>query len=204
MIIRRAREQDLQRIYEIERHSYPSQLQTTDDVLAHRFKKFGIWVAESDENVIGFFTCVPAMIDWPYPDIDRIIQHRHPDYMPWFEEYGRGGEFNTLWVTSTAVEDKYQGRGAGAALVNNSVKLAKDLGFQFRGSALRCEYGKFHERTKKPIDEYFELLEKGDITERFIEIYRRRGFELIAPLPDYEPNDESMNLDILAVKNISY
>ena len=52
--IRKAREKDLKRIFEIEKRSYPPELQTTQEILKYRFNAFGIWVAEMNDEIVGF------------------------------------------------------------------------------------------------------------------------------------------------------
>ena len=76
--ISKAIEKDLQRIFIIEKRSYTPQLQATHEVLKNRLKTFGIWVAEVNKKVIGFFTCVPTKLSWPKPNVQEIIKKRKP------------------------------------------------------------------------------------------------------------------------------
>lgn len=202
--IRKATEKDLKRIFEIEKRSYTPQLQATHEVLKYRFKTFGIWVAELDNKVVGFFTCIPARLSWPKPNIKKILENRKPYYKPWFEEYEKikkkNGKFNTLWVTSTAVESKYQGRRIGKALIKYSLKLAKKLGLKYRASALRCCYAAYYKKTGKSIYEYIKEVKEGKIKDRFLQPYLKLGFTLDRPLPNYEPYKGSLNYNILAFK----
>ncbi len=202
--IRKAEKKDLKRIFEIEKRSYTPQLQAKHKILEYRFKTFGIWVAEVNNKVIGFFTCVPVKLSWPKPDIKKILKYRKPYYKPWFEEYKRlkekGEKFDTLWVTSTAVESKYQGKGIGTALIKHSLKLAKKLGLKYRSSALRCQYGHYYKKTGKSIYEYIKEVKAGKIKDRFLQPYLKLGFVLDRPLPNYEPYKGSLNYNIFAFK----
>ena len=135
--IREAKEEDLERIFQIEKRSYPPELQATQQILRDRFEVFGIRVAEVDGKVVGFFTCVPIKLDWPKPDLEKLLKNRSPHYQPWFDEYKKGGEFNTLYVTSTAVESEHQGKGIGRSMIEQSLQLAKELGLPYRASVLR-------------------------------------------------------------------
>lgn len=207
--VQKAEEKDLPRIFEIEKRSYSPQLQATHEILRQRFYDMGIWVAETNGTISGFFTCVPA--DLPLSDlspeniekiVDKVKQNRHPKYKPWFEEYKTGGRFNTLWVTSTAVETKYQGKGVGTALIKYSLDLAKELGLCYRASALRCQYARFFQETGESIEDYIQQAEGRKIEDRFLYPYLNLGFKLVVPLPDYEPHEGSMNYNLLAIKEI--
>lgn len=200
IFIRKAKESDFPRIFEIEARSYPPKLHAPNEVLIYRFKTFGIWVAELNGVVVGFFTCVPAKINWPNFDTSKIIANRKPHYKPWFEEYVKLSDFDTLIVTSAAVEDIYQNRGVGTELVSYSLKLAKEMGFSYRASALRCEYKKYFDQTGKSVIEYLEEVKSGKIHDKFLSIYLKLGFELSCPLPNYEPNEESLDYNIFAFK----
>ncbi len=206
--IRKAKEKDLKRIFEIEKRSYTPQLQAPHRILRYRMETFGIWVAELEGKVVGFFTCVPAYLPWRnLPEvISKIYNFRHPYYLPIFKEYlerkKANKNFNTLWVSSTAVERKYQGRGIGTKLVKYSLKLAKNLGLKYRASTLRCTYGKYFKKTGKSIWEYIRDVQKGLVDDRFLHLYVKLGFKLVAPLPNYEPYKGSLNHNILAYKKI--
>lgn len=202
---RKAEEDDLSRIFEIEKRSYPPQLQATNEVLRYRFETFGIWVAETNKEMAGFFTCIPVKLSLPDlsgSDLERIMKNRHPKYKPWFEEYKKGGEFNTLWVTSTAVETEYQDKGVGTTLIKTSLDLAKELGLHYRASALRCQYARYFQETDGSIQDYMKDVEGGKIKDRFLGPYLKLGFKLITPLPNYEPYKGSLNYNLLAYKSI--
>jgi GNAT superfamily N-acetyltransferase len=200
--IRKTKKDDFAKILEVEKKSYHPLLQATSQVLEYRMDVFGIWVAEVDDKIVGFFTCIPAKLSWPNPEIKKILKNRHPRYKPWFEEYKKNGEFNTLWVTSTAVMSEYQKKGIGTAMVKYSLKLAKSLGLKYRASALRCQYAQFYKKTKKPIQDYIKEVEKGNIKDRFLGLYLKLGFKLGDPLPNYEPYQGSLNYNIFAYKKV--
>ncbi|MEK7185533.1 MAG: GNAT family N-acetyltransferase [Patescibacteria group bacterium] len=200
--IRKAIQKDLPEIMRVEKNSYSPQLQASREVLGFRLKTFGIWVAEVDGVIRGFFTCVPAELSWPNPNIKEIIKNRNPKYTPWFEIYIKGIKPNTLFVTSTAVETGWQERGIGTALVKYSLSLAKKLNLQYRASALRCEYLKFFKKTKKPIKVFVDEVTKGNIQDRFLGLYLKLGFTLDQPLPNYEPYKGSKDFNIFAYKKV--
>ncbi len=202
--VRRARDSDFARIFEIEKRSYPPQLQTQHATLEYRHRVFGIWVAELDGEVAGFNTCVPIHLDWPRPDLQRFIRNRKPHYRPWFEEYEagqkKGRNFNSLVNTSSAVETRYQGQGVGTALVKNSLKVAARNGLSHRVSALRCQFAPYHRKTGNSIEQFIEDFSAGKIDDRFLALYRKLGFVFAAPLPDYEPDRGSLNYCIFTYK----
>lgn len=175
VIIRPAKHLDLGKIFEVEKSSYPSELQAPLEVFKYRFESFGIWVAEVEGNVVGFFTCVPVRLGWPEPDLKKVMQNRHPDYRPWFEEYAKGAKPDSLFVTSTAVAKAWQGRGIGRKLILHSLKLTKELGLRYRVSVLRLPY---------------------------LKMYRGLGFELGQILPDYEKDAQSDDFGVLAWKKV--
>lgn len=197
----KAEDSDMKRIFEIEKRSYTPQLQATHEVLKERFDSFGIWIAEYEGELRGFFTCVPVSLDFPV-NTERIIQNRKPHYKPWFQEYEKGINPNTLFVTSTAVESKFQKKGIGSALVKYSLSLAQKLELKYRASALRCEYAKFYNKTTKSIEDYIQEVENGTLKDRFLGLYLRLGFNLKQPLPDYEPYKGSKNYNIFAFKEV--
>jgi GNAT superfamily N-acetyltransferase len=200
--IRKANVKDLPIIMHIERRSYPSQLWAPEEVIARRMNDSGIWIAEFDGVPRGFFTSVPVRLEWPNPVVRRILKNRNPHYSPWFDEFKQGGEFNTLFVTSTAVETDFQGKGIGRALVENSLDLAKELGLDYRASALRCQYKKFFDETGRNIEGYIKEIKSGRIKDKFLGLYLKLGFSLGEPLRNYEPYKGSMNWNVLAHKRV--
>jgi GNAT superfamily N-acetyltransferase len=202
--IRKAEPLDLKRVYQIEKRSYPPQLQATKKILDERFETFGIWVAELDGLVVGFFTCVPAKIGWSNMELSEfILKNRNPNYRPWFDKYKKGNEFNTLWVTSTAVETAYQNRGVGKCLVSHSLRLSESLGLDYRASALRCQYASYYKAKKGSIWDYLAEIIRGELKDRFLNLYLNLGFTLLQPLKNYEPNKGSRDYNILAFKKLS-
>lgn len=205
--VRKARESDFPRIFEIEKRSYPPQLQTRHDILRYRHRVFGMWVAEQDGTVAGFNSCVPICLDWQGAYLEDMLRNRKPHYLPWFRIYERavanGERFNCLLNSSSAVETAYQGGGIGTALVKNSLKIAEQHGLKHRVSALRCQYGRYFRRTGLGIGRYIEEVTQGTVTDRFLALYRKLGFVFAAPLPDYEPDRGSMNYCIFTYKEIS-
>jgi GNAT superfamily N-acetyltransferase len=201
--IRKAKEKDLKRIFEIEKRSYPPELQAPHKILRYRFETFGIWVAELNKKIVGFFTCVPIKLSWPKPDIKKILKNRNPYYKPWFDEYRKGGKFNTLYVTSTAVESRYQGKGIGKAMIKYSLRLAKKLGLSYRASVLRIPgYRDYYKKTKKSVKDYIKEVKAGKIKDRILNLYLKLGFELGEIIPNYEPDRSSLNYGIFAYKKI--
>lgn len=202
--IRKAEEKDLERIFEIEKRSYPPELRAHNQILRYRFETFGIWVAEMDNKAVGFFTCVPIKLSWPVPRIKEILKNRIPCYKPWFDEYKRKGKFDTLYITSTAVESKYQGKGAGEALITYSLQLAKKLGLSYRASVLRIPgYRAYYKKTSKSPEEYIKEIREGRIRNPLLNLYLKLGFELGRTIPNYEPDRESLDYGVFAYKKIS-
>lgn len=200
--IRRATQTDFIRIFEIEKRSYTPKLQATHEVLKLRHQVFGIWVAELNGKVVGFMTCVPAKLDWPHQDVKKMLRNRKPYYLPWFDAYREGGKFNTLLVSSTAVESPYQGLGVGTALVKFSLRLAKRLKLTYRASALRCEYRAYQSKHGRSIAAYLQQVRAGACTDRFLGLYKRLGFTIGIPMKAYEPNSGSCNYNVFAFKKV--
>ena len=122
--------------------------------------------------------------------------------MPWFELYKQDGQFNTLWVTSTAVRTDHQKQGVGTELVKQSLKLAKILNLSFRASALRCQFKKYKDKTGNDITRYIKEVEKGSEKDRFLSLYFKLGFKFTYPLPNYEKYKGSLNYNILTRKEV--
>jgi len=203
--VRKAEERDFSRIFEIEKKSYPPQLQTQHKILRYRHELFGLWVAELDGVVAGFNSCVPIRMAWPNPDLEEFRRNRKPHYLPWFERYEKEreeGGHNCLLNSSSAVETQYQGKGVGSALVSNTLDIARDNGLKYRVSALRCEYAKYNKLTGNTIEQYIQDVSDGKVKDRFLALYRRLGFVFSKPLPDYEPDRGSLNYCIFTYKEI--
>ncbi len=213
--IRWAREEDLPRIYEIEKRSYPPYLQAKREIIKKRFHIFGIIVAENDDEnkILGFSTMVPAWLPWydKQKVFDIVMKRRNPYYLPWLEDYvyrkERGMDFNTLWVMSTAVETAYQNQGVGSLLIEKTLDITRNFNLIYRASALKCEYAKNKTRYER-IEDYIKRVEKGEVRDRFLSLYIKKGFCLVTPLPDYEPDHptrrriKGVNFNILAYKLI--
>jgi GNAT superfamily N-acetyltransferase len=200
--VRKATKEDMPRIFEIEKRSYPPQLQATREVLMERNEIFGIWVAEIEGKIAGFYTCIPIKLGWQKPNIEKILKNRKPRYRAWFREYQAGIKPDTLWVTSTAVERKYQGKGIGSTMIKHSITMAKRLGLGHRASALRCQYARYNKATGKSIENYIKEVIAGKQKDRFLAPYLKQKFELRTPLPNYEPHKGSNNFNIFAYKRV--
>ena len=172
IIIRNAMKDDLRAIFEVEQNSYPFDQQLpSQEFLERRLNIFGIRVAEHNGRIVGFYTCVPASLNWKNHAIDeetiqKIRENRHPNYMPWFEEYHPNKKYNTLFVTSTAVMTQYQGEGIGKALVMHSLELARTDSLEYRASVLRptktLTYIALGFTLGQIIEKYSQDLENGD------------------------------------------
>jgi len=207
-----AQAKDLTRIFEIEKRSYPPYLQATHKILEERLDAFGILVAEDkDGKIYGFSTMVPATLPWDNEQelFYTIMNNRHPHYHPWLDQYKKGADFNinTLWVMSTAVESGFQNKGVGGTLIEESLRIAKEKGLSYRASALKCEYA--HKRIpNETIKHYIERVVSGEVQDRFLQPYIKRGFQLSLSLPNYEPDHPSrrseseVNYNILAYNKI--
>lgn len=203
-LIRLAKEKDLESIFKIERRSYPSTLQAPHKVLRDRFKTFGIRVAKLDRKIVGFYTCVPINLDWSDEQriMEKIKQNRNPHYTPWFEEYKEKGDFNTLYVTSTAVSSEHQGKGIGKLLIKHSLNLARKKGFNYRASVLRVKGFKQFANQDPSIEDYLENVKIGKIINPVLNLYLSLGFNLGKPIPNYELDISSMNYGVFAYKKI--
>ncbi len=204
--VRKARDSDLPRVFEIERRSYPPQLRTSHDILRYRHRLFGIWVAELDGEVAGFNTCVPIRLRWPNPDLAAFRRNRQPHYLPWFQRYeaerSEPERFTALLNTSSAVETRFQAQGVCTALVRNTLALARRHGLGLRVSALPCEYAPFQRKTGGTIEDYIRAVTTGEVKDRFLALYRRLGFVFHAPLADYEPDRGSLNYCVFSYRTI--
>lgn len=210
--VREATQADLDGIMRVERRSYPPWLQAPRKVLEERLLRFKILVAvERMENgleeIRGFTTLVPAYLPLDKPnEVRRIImERRSPHYSPWFKEYSPDISANVLWVCSTAVETRHQGKGIGSLLIEASLDLAKRMRIPFRASALKTEYHK-KRRPRESFSSYLERVRKGEVKDRFLQPYVKKGFELVQPLPNYERGHyrvpPHLNYNVLAIKRV--
>lgn len=203
LVIRKAAQKDLSEIYSVERKSYPPELQATHAAIEYRMDTFGIWVAEKNERIVGFFTCVPANILNPKMLGNKFLKYRNPHYKKWFDDYKKMKKFNALYVTSTAVASNYQGEGIGKALVKTSLNLAKKLKLEYRVSILRIPgYRAYYKKNHKSVQEYIKQIIKGREKDRFLNLYLKLGFELGKPIAQYEPDRSSKNWGVIAYKKL--
>ncbi len=201
-LIREATIEDMEAIFRVEKRSYPPELQAPHRILIDRFETFGIRVAQLDGEVVGFYTCVPVVLDLSYNQkaIELIKQNRNPHYTNWFEQYKLGGSFNTLYVTSTAVSSSHQGRGIGKKLVKHSLELAKNNDLEYRASVLRIPKLK---QSEMDVDEYLTKVHSGEIINKMLSLYLSLGFTLGPSIRDYEQDRTSANCGVLAFKHLS-
>ncbi len=205
LIIKKAKKENLESIFTIEKKSYPPELRAPHKILKKRFETFGIIVAELDKEVVGFYTCVPVFLDWSNMSqiINSLKENRSPHYKNWFEKYKQEKEFNTLYVTSTAVSSIHQNKGIGKKLVENSLNLAKENNLKYRASVLRIPgFAKF-KKTNNDINEYLNKIKSREITNKNISLYLSLGFKLRQPIENYESDRTSSNYGIFAFKYLS-
>ena len=125
--IRAATPEDMGAIMDVETHSYLPELHAPREILENRLGVFGIHVAELGSGIVGFYTSVPAKLDWNDPQGFRNIfkENRNPHYTKWFDAYTHSKDGNALYVTSTAVHQDFQRCGIGKKLILHSVEQAK-------------------------------------------------------------------------------
>ncbi len=200
--IRNATHKDLEAIFQVEKRSYPPELQAPHKVLEERFEVFGIRIAELDEDIVGFYTCVPVHFDWGNHKkiITDITANRNPHYSHWFEQYGKKGTFNTLLVTSTAVSSEHQHKHIGKRLVIHSLKLAEKQGLEYRASVLRVPVFRVYTKKGMDIHTYLEAVKEGEISNPTLNLYISLGFILETPIQKYEPDRTSADYGIFAFK----
>ena len=203
-LIREATEADLSAIFDVERRSYPPELQATHNALRDRFETFGIRVAEVDGEVVGFYTCAPIYLDVTDERMteETLKQNRHPHYTRWFEQYKKGEDFNMLYVTSTAVSSGHQGKGIGKSLVEHSLELAKQHKLAYRASVLRIPGFRKFQNKGMDINEYIEAIKFGSIVNKMLSLYVSLGFTLGQSLANYEPDRTSANYGVFALKDL--
>jgi len=205
LVIRKAKKEDLESIFKVEKRSYPPELQAPHKTIKERFETFGIVVAELNKEIVGFYTCIPVFLDWSNMPkvIGSLKQNRNPHYKNWFEKYKKEKEFNTLYITSTAVSSIHQNKGIGKKLVENSLKLAKKNNLKYRASVLRIPgFAKF-KKTGKNINEYLDKIKSKKIINKNLSLYLSLGFKLGQPVKNYETDRTSSNYGIFAFKKLS-
>lgn len=202
--VRLAEEKDLETIFRIEKRSYPPELQAPHKVLIDRFEIFGIRVAELNDELVGFYTCIPIELEWSDEKraLETIKQNRNPHYTRWFEQYNQGRDFNTLYVTSTAVSSHHQGKGIGKLLVKHSLDLASEKGLDYRASVLRVKGFREFFNKNVSIEDYLKGVKRGKIMNPMLGLYLFLGFNLGQVIPDYEPDRSSMNYGVFAFKKV--
>lgn len=204
--IRNAEAKDLPEIFNVERNSYPPELQTTAEILEYRLETFGIRVGESEDKIVGFYTCVPVNLHLEDKEalLKQLLENRNPHYRKWFDLFNQGSQgLNALYVTSTGVHSDFQGRGLGKSLVQHSLELAKEYGLPLRASVLRLPGFKEYSERGVSAEEYVQRVKKGSLVDPMLNLYLKLGFALEDVIPDYEPDIVSVNFGVFSRKVIN-
>ncbi|MBI4163064.1 MAG: GNAT family N-acetyltransferase [Candidatus Aenigmarchaeota archaeon] len=202
--IRNAMAYDLHDIRRIEKRSYPPELQAHLSVLEYRLETFLIRVAETRAGIVGFYTCVPALLELSDEKalIKQLIQNRKDHYRGLFDLFRSSDQFNALYVTSTAVASEHQGIGIGRRLVEDSLELTRNHELERRASVLRMPGYRRHDKRGISAEEYLRLVKSGEIDNPILRLYLELGFALGPTIPDYEPDRSSMNYGVFALRKL--
>lgn len=129
IVIRQAVYSDIDRIYELERMTFPPAEAASMEKFDYRLRKYPDFflVAETDGIVQSYLTCIPVNVGY----IDDGMYEAEP--FP---------EGDTLAILAVGTNPEFQRRGIAGALIREGLNRAVKLGMHH--AVLACKEEKFH------------------------------------------------------------
>lgn len=193
--VRRAREDDLDAVVELENKVWPPGTRSPREKFESRLKIFpeGFFLAYSEGGLIGVSTSQIILYDgstiesWEKVTDYGFIRTHNP----------RG---NTLYVVSVGSISR---KGGGSALIQAQKRLARELNLDFLvlGSRIPGYNSYCNEQEEISIEEYVELKrENGEILDPELRFYTRNGLSLKEIKTNYMEDDkESRNYGAIMI-----
>lgn len=188
----------LEEVVDVERRTWPPELQASKEKFASRLKVFpeGFVVARSKERAVGVSTSQIVVYD--------------PSKSPTWDELTDNGfiakthdpKGDALYVASVGVAGDSQGMGVGGKLVEAQKELAKRLGLKylFLGARIPGYDAYCKEHGEITAQDYLDLKnEKGEPVDPEIRFYSRQGLRPAKLIPDFEPDDQSRGYGVTMV-----
>lgn len=210
VLVGKATHSDVGALLEIERESYPPDMQADEDKLRERLDVFPegqllLWVGKEP---VGYATNQVLRFD-PAAPAKTWLQCTNGGYIANTHESGG----NALYFVSTGVRGRWRSRGLGSMLYDSRLELAQALGLEyafanFRIQTLRQNLGRFFglseraylQRSEGDLQtighRYLELIEAGEVRDPLCILFRR-GFRVLGIRPWYMADVESLHLGVV-------
>ncbi len=190
------KEQFLNEVIEVEKNSWPPELQAPKEKFASRLNLFseGFFVVRVDGKIKGVSTSQITTYDdssirtWDEITDNGTIKQTHSP------------SGDSLYVVSVGVSAERQGKGIGGMLVQSQIDLAKKLGLKYLFLGARApEYNAYCKKNGEiPVEEYLKLKnEKGDTLDPEIRFYKRQGLHPAKIIPGFEPDTQSRDFGVV-------
>src|SRR5258708_34587715 len=179
----------LDEVVDVEKRTWPDELQASREKFASRIKVFdeGFIVARANGRALGVSTAQINFYD--------------PSKSPTWDELTDSGflikshnkDGDALYVASVGVAADSQGIGIGGKLVESQKELAKKLGLKylFLGARIPDFDAYCKENEEVSAEEYLALKnEKGEPVDPEIRFYSRQGLNPTKLIPNSEPDDQ--------------
>ena len=189
--IRNAKQEDIDKVVELENEIWPEGTRASREKFESRFKIFpqGFFVAFKNNQMIGVSTSEIINYDVQNPPTswESITDNG-------FIEKTHITDGTSLYVVSIGAISR---SGAGSALLEAQKKLKQELGLEFLVLGARIPgYGSYYEtKGKIDIQDYVKLKrEDGQLLDPELRFYSRNGLKLSKIVPNYMEDDrESRN-----------
>jgi len=188
----------LDEVVDVEKRTWPDELQASREKFASRLKVFpeGFIVARANGRALGVSTAQITFYD--------------PSKSPTWDELTDSGflmkshnkDGDALYVASVGVAADSQGIGIGGKLVESQKELAKKLGLKylFLGARIPGFDAYCKEHGEISAEEYLALKnEKGEPVDPEIRFYSRQGLIPTKLIPNFEPDDQSRGYGVTMV-----
>lgn len=191
ILVRQTRPEDFAGVREMGKLVYPHEAPYTDEYLDAHLKAFpeGQFVAVDvdTQQVVGMASTL--IVDWSDYNFDAS----------WKEITGDGSltthnpKGRTLYAADVMVHPAYQGKGIGKQIY----AVRRDLAIRLKMLRIRAGArlpGYQHHAPSLPAEEYVFKVVKGELRDPTLSFQLKRGFHVLAVLPDYLHDDpESQN-----------
>lgn len=192
------KEQFLNEVVEVEKNSWPPELQAPREKFASRLNLFpeGFFVVRIDEKIKGVSTSQITTYDssslktWDEITDNGTIKQTH---IP---------SGDSLYVVSVGVGAESQGKGVGGMLVESQIDLAKKLGLKrlFLGARAPGYDAYCKDNGEISMEEYLELKnDKGEPVDPEVRFYERQGLYPVKIIPNFEPDLQSRDYGVVMV-----
>ena len=190
------KEQFLNEVIEVEKNSWPPELQAPKEKFASRLNLFseGFFVVRVDGKIKGVSTSQITTYDsssiktWDEITDNGTIKQTHSP------------SGDSLYVVSVGVAAESQGKGIGGMLVQSQIDLAKKLGLKYLFLGARIpDYDDYCKQNGDvPVEDYLKIRNEREKTiDPEIRFYEKQGLHPAKIIPNFEPDVQSRDFGVV-------